>query len=88
MNARPPPSFQRPSFPSQMLQKSNLEAMMESMLMAQQKQDEYIKQLALKVDVLTTHNRMLEAQIAQKPSFSSTPSDRLPSKPEPNPHEH
>ena len=37
--------------------------------MAQQKQDEYIKQLASKVDVLTTHNRMLEAQIAQKASF-------------------
>jgi len=30
--------------------------------------------------VLTTHNRMLEAQIAQKASFSSTPSDGLPSK--------
>jgi len=38
--------------------------MVENMLMAQQKQDEYIKQLASKVDVLTTHNRMLEAQIA------------------------
>ena len=31
---------------------------------------------------------MLEAQIAQKATFSSTPSDRLPSKPEPNPWEH
>jgi len=31
---------------------------------------------------------MLEAQIAQKASFSSTPPDRLPSKLEPNPHEH
>jgi len=38
--------------------------------------------------MLATHNRMLEAQIAQKASFSSTPSDRLPSKPEPNPREH
>ena len=37
--------------------------------MAQQKQDEYIKQLASKVNVLTTHNRILEAQIAQKASF-------------------
>jgi len=44
-----------------MPQKSYLEAMMESMLMAQQKQDECIKQLALKVDVLTSRNRMLEA---------------------------
>ena len=31
---------------------------------------------------------MLEAQIAQKASFSSKPSDRLPSKLEPNPREH
>jgi len=61
MNARPPPGFQRPHFPSQIPQKSNLEAMMESILMARQEQDEYIKQLASKVDVLTTHNRMLEA---------------------------
>ena len=29
--------------------------------MAEQKQDEYIKQLASKVDVVTTHNKMLEA---------------------------
>jgi len=40
---------------------------------AQQKQDAYIKQLASKVDVLTTHNRMLEAQIAQKASFYMYP---------------
>ena len=38
---------------------------MESMLLAQQKQDEYMKQLASKVDVHTTHNKMLETQIAQ-----------------------
>jgi len=31
---------------------------------------------------------MFEAQIAQKATFSSTPSDRLPSRPEPNPREH
>jgi len=37
--------------------------------------------------VLTTHNKILVAQIAQKASFSSAPSDRLPSKPEHNPHE-
>jgi len=34
------------------------------MLIVQQKQDEYIKQLAFKIDVLTTHNKMWEAQIA------------------------
>ena len=31
---------------------------------------------------------MLEAQIAQQASFLSTPLDRLPSKPKPNPCEH
>jgi len=41
--------------------------------MAQQKQDEYINQLASKVDVLTTHNKMLEAQISQKASFHLLP---------------
>ena len=38
--------------------------------------------------MLTTYNRMLEAQIAQTASFSSTPSNRLSSKPEPNHREH
>jgi len=57
------------------------------MLMAQQKQDEHIKQLAIQVHVLTTHNRMLEAQIAQKAAFSSTSPDRLASEPELNPLE-
>ena len=56
--------------------------------MAQQKQDEYSKQLASKVDVLTTHNKMLEAQIIQKPSLSSRPPDKLPSKPKHSPCEH
>jgi len=63
-----------------MPQKSNLEGMMESTLMTQQKQDEHIKQLASKVNVLTTYNKMLEAQVCQKASFPSTPSDGLPSK--------
>jgi len=62
--------------------------MIESMLVAQQKWDEYIKQLASKVDVLITRNKMLEAQIAQQANFSSTPLDRLPSKTEPNCREH
>ena len=53
----------------------------------QQKQDEYIKQLATKVDVLSTHNKILEAQIAQQASSSSTPRGRLPRKLEPNPRE-
>jgi len=38
--------------------------------------------------VLTTHNRMLDAQIARKAIFSYTPPNRLPGKLEPNPREH
>jgi len=38
-------------------------------------------------DVLTTHSKMLEAQIAQQATASSTPPGGLPSKPESNPHE-
>jgi len=62
--------------------------MIESMLVPEQKQDEYIKQLASKVDALITHNKMLEAHITQQASFSSIPLDRLLSKPESNPHEY
>ena len=61
--------------------------MLESVLLAQQKQDEYIKQLASKVDLLTTHNKMLETQIAQQASSSATLPSRLLSKPEQNPGE-
>jgi len=89
-NARPaPPRFQRPSLPPQAPppQKSNLESILESVILAQQKQDEYVKQLASKVNLLTTHNKMLETQIAQQASSSSTPPGRLPSKPEQNPRE-
>ena len=43
-NARPsPPNFQRPNFPSQALQNSNLEATMKSILLMQKKQNGYIK---------------------------------------------
>jgi len=38
---------------------------MESMHLVQQKQDEYINQLASNIDVLSTHNMILEAQISQ-----------------------
>jgi len=56
--------------------------------MAQQREHEYIKQLASKVDALMTHNRMLEDRIAEKAAFSFAPLDRLPSKPKPHPREH
>ena len=49
------------------------------------KPDEYIKQLASNVDVLITHNKILEAQIAKQASSSSTPLGRLPSRPESKP---
>jgi len=45
------------------------------------------KQLAFKVDVLSTHNKMLKAQIAQQANSSSITLGRLPSKSEPNPRE-
>jgi len=38
--------------------------------------------------VRTTDNRMLETQISQKAALSSVLPDRLPSKPEPNAHDH
>jgi len=59
--------------------------MLESVLLAQQKQDKYIKHLASNVDLLTTHNKMLETQIAQQAISSITPPGRLPCKPELNP---
>ena len=61
MNARPTSDFQRPPFPQQAPQKPDSEAMMGNMLMVQQKQNEYIKQLASKVYLLTTHEKMLKA---------------------------
>jgi len=61
--------------------------MLESVLHAQQKQDEYIKQLASKVDLLTTHNKMLETQIAQQANSSTAPTSGLSSKPKQNPKE-
>jgi len=61
--------------------------MLESEPLAQQKQDEYIKQLASKVDLLNTHNKILESHITQQANSSTTPPSRLPSKPESNPRE-
>ena len=61
---------------------------MESMLSAQQNQDGYIEQLASKVDVLNTYNKMLDAQVAQQASSSPSPLGTLPDKHESNPHEH
>ena len=46
--------------------------MMENVLLAPQKQDDYVEQLAFQVDVLPTHNKKLEAQTAQQTTSSST----------------
>jgi len=55
--------------------------MLESVLLVQQKQYEDIVQLAFKVDLLTTHNKMLEIQIAQQASSFSIALGKLPRKP-------
>jgi len=57
-------------------------------VLTQQKQDEYFKQLAFKVDLHTTHNKIIETQIAHHASSSSRPPSRIPSKSEPNLKEH
>ena len=53
---------------------------MKNILLVQQKHDDYIKQLTSKVNVFTTHNKMLEAQIAQQAPSSSTPLGKFLSK--------
>jgi len=55
------------------------------MLLAQQKEHEYIKKLAFKFDTLSTHNKMLEAQITHQATSSLTPPGRLSSKSGRNP---
>ena len=56
--------FKHLPFPNKFPKSLTLETMMESILVAQQKQDdEYIEQLVSRVDVLTTYNKMLKAQI-------------------------
>jgi len=61
MNARPPLGFKGLPFSIKLA----LGAIIKSTLMAQQKY-EYIKQLASKVEVLATHNKMLEASKSTK----------------------
>lgn len=61
---------------------------MRAMMNNQKQQDEVIRQLASKVDILATHSKMLESQIATQASSQPTPPRRLPSQPETNPREH
>jgi len=80
MNFIPLLRFQRPPYPQRAPQKSNLETMMKTMLLMQEKQDEYMKQLASKADFLNTYYKMLEAQITKQATSSSTPLGRFPGK--------
>ena len=97
--SRQPPGFQQRSFNPLPAQKSNLEAMLETFVAAQSKQNEEfkqqtqvmneaIRQLTSKVDSLATHNKMLENQIAHQASSSSRSQGMFPGKPEINPNEH
>ncbi|XP_031108668.1 uncharacterized protein LOC116013158 [Ipomoea triloba] len=66
----------------------NWEAMMEMMFKSQMKSDERFRQLTEKLDQLGAHNKMLERQIANQASTSSTQvTGKLPAYPE-NPREH
>ncbi|CAJ2627735.1 unnamed protein product [Trifolium pratense] len=95
-----PPGFQKPAQNAPM--KSNLELMMENFIAIQTQTNkevlnqnihtnEQIKQLTSRLDVLTTHNKMLEtqiAQVAQQQASTSAPAGIFPGQPEPNPRGH
>ncbi|CAJ2633013.1 unnamed protein product [Trifolium pratense] len=95
-----PPGFQKPAQNAPM--KSNLELMMENFIAVQTQTNkevlnqnihtsEKIKQLTSRLDVLTTHNKMLEtqiAQVAQQRASTSAPAGIFPGQPQPNPRGH
>ncbi|XP_045804300.1 uncharacterized protein LOC123897629 [Trifolium pratense] len=95
-----PPGFQKPAQNAPM--KSNLELMIENFIAIQTQTNkevlnqnihtnEQIKQLTSRLDVLTTHTRMLEtqiAQVAQKQASTAAPAGIFPGQPEPNPRGH
>ncbi|KAJ9174043.1 hypothetical protein P3X46_017115 [Hevea brasiliensis] len=67
---------------------ARLEAMIETLLVSHQSQQDVISQLASKVDQMATHNKMLENQIAQQASsLNNKAFGKLPSQPE-NSREH
>ncbi|KAJ9182762.1 hypothetical protein P3X46_006719 [Hevea brasiliensis] len=95
-NRGPPPGISKPQnapappLPQQAQpdKTARLEAMIETLLVSHQSQQEMISQLASKVDQMATHNKMLENQIAQQASSSSNKAfGKLPSQPE-NSREH
>ncbi|XP_045800522.1 uncharacterized protein LOC123894544 [Trifolium pratense] len=95
-----PPGFQKPA--QNVPMKSNLELMMENFIAVQTQTNkevlnqnihtsEQIKQLTSRLDVLTTHNKMLEtqiAQVAQQQASTSAPAGIFPGQPQPNPRGH
>jgi uncharacterized coiled-coil protein SlyX len=95
-----PPGFQKPAYPAQNApRKSNLELMMENFIAVQTQTNkevlnqnihtsEQIKQLTSKLDILATHNKMLETQIsqvAQQQASTSAPAGTFPGQPQQNP---
>ncbi|CAJ2651912.1 uncharacterized protein LOC123905413 [Trifolium pratense] len=91
--AQAPPGFQNTTYPAP--RKSNLELLMENFITTQAQTNlqtsEQIKQITSKLDVLTTHNKMLEtqiAQVAQQQASTSAPTGIFPGQPQPNPRGH
>jgi hypothetical protein len=103
LELKTPPGFQKgapaaPNIPT----KSNLELIMENFVLAQtQLNEEFtnqnihinesIKQLVNIVDLMATHNKMLETQIsqvAQQLAATATPAETFPGQSQPNPKGH
>ncbi|CAJ2652102.1 unnamed protein product [Trifolium pratense] len=85
-----PPGFQKPA--QNVPRKSNLELLMENFITTQAQTNlqtsEQIKQITSKLDALTTHNKMLEtqiAQVAQQQASTSAPAGTFPGQPQQNP---
>ncbi|KAJ9181943.1 hypothetical protein P3X46_005986 [Hevea brasiliensis] len=73
--------------PKQQEQSPTTEALLQQILANQTKHDEEMREMKARLEQMQTHNRMLENQIAQQASSSSTKSfGKLPSQPE-NPRE-
>ncbi|KAJ9189585.1 hypothetical protein P3X46_000859 [Hevea brasiliensis] len=89
-NRQPLPNFQQKNMnppPKQQEQSSTTEALLQQILANQNKHDEEMREMKARLEQMQTHNRMLENQIAQQASSSSTKSfGKLPSQPE-NPRE-
>jgi hypothetical protein len=94
---RPIHGYNQRQFDQGASQKSNLEQMMEKMTQEQaefrqdqkrvnQQVADQIRDLGMKVDLLATHGKLLEMQVAQLTSSSSRQHGQLPPKPDCNPN--